>query len=79
MSLMPLRVRVRLRRLDEDDEDGGYERRPLWRDLLVACAPIVLTGALEWWLREDAAEESEEPAEVEAPKPEKSAKRKGAK
>ena len=71
MSLMPLKLRLRVSLRDDDDD--YYERPPLWRDLLVACAPIALTGALQWWLArgETAAElevEAEAPDEEEAPR-----------
>jgi hypothetical protein len=76
MSMMPLRVRLRLgRRCDDDDGECVCPRPSLARDLFVACAPIALTGALEWWLRQRAApDEDEMTAEVEAPKPKRRAR-----
>jgi hypothetical protein len=72
MSMMPLRVRLKVS-LRDDEDDGYYERPPLWRDLLVACAPIALTGALQWWLAkgeegDEEEDESEEPVVAVKPK-----------
>ena len=70
--LMPrIRTRVGLR-CDDDDGECICPQRSLLRDLLVACAPIVLTGALEWLLRRETATEleveAEAPDEEEAPR-----------